>query len=227
MGITQYSLSEPTPITGILMVDDHDLVRLGLRTLVQSHTADFGKLARVYEARTLQEALDQYALHYQDIGLVLLDLHLPDSHGLSGLSIFIKRYPAARIVVLSGTNDPALMQQSLALGASNYLTKSGNLDNVVRYIRAIGLMGTSPADHATPTVPGDAANGRAVHRRAGEPIQITARQTEVLDAMLAGQSNRQIADLMHLSEGTVKNHVSTLLLLFGVRSRAQLISQLR
>jgi DNA-binding CsgD family transcriptional regulator len=68
---------------------------------------------------------------------------------------------------------------------------------------------------------------RVVRTATGEPLQLSARQAQVLDWILAGESNRQIADLAHLSEGTVKNHVSTLLLLFGVRSRAQLISQLR
>jgi DNA-binding CsgD family transcriptional regulator len=58
-------------------------------------------------------------------------------------------------------------------------------------------------------------------------VRLTARQAELLDWILIGKSNREIADLTHLSEGTVKNHVSTLLLLFGVRSRAQLISHLR
>lgn len=223
--------------TGMLVVDDHDLVRLGLRTLVQSHAASSGHTVQVFEARTLQEALVLYRDQQAAIGLVLLDLHLPDAHGLSGLVSFIERFPAARVVVLSGVSDPALVREAMARGASAYLAKSGDLQNVVRYIRSQGLLGQSRA----PSSDGTACEGldkddtdsaglrvvRVVRTAAGERLQLTARQSQVFDWILAGQSNRQIAEMAHLSEGTVKNHVSTLLLLFGVRSRAQLISQLR
>lgn len=223
--------------TGMLVVDDHDLVRLGLRTLVQSHAASSGHTVQVFEARTLQEALVLYRDQQAAIGLVLLDLHLPDAHGLSGLVSFIERFPAARVVVLSGASDPALVREAMARGASAYLAKSGDLQNVVRYIRSQGLLGQSGA----PSSDGTACEAldkddtdsaglrvvRVVRTAAGERLQLTARQSQVFDWILAGQSNRQIAEMAHLSEGTVKNHVSTLLLLFGVRSRAQLISQLR
>ena len=77
-------------------------------------------------------------------------------------------------------------------------------------------------------VDGDARlPGRTVHTLAGEAVRLTSRQANLLDGLLAGESNRQIAERLCLSEGTVKNHVSTLLLTFGVRSRAQLISALR
>lgn len=221
--------------TGMLVVDDHDLVRLGLRTLVQSHAASSGHEVQVFEARTLQEALARYRDQQAAIDLVLLDLHLPDAHGLSGLVTFIAQFPAARVVVLSGVSDPALVREAMARGASAFLAKSGDLQNVVSYIRSLGLLGQSGApSSAEAETPADDDNEpaglrivRTMRTSAGDRLQLTARQAQVLDSILAGQSNRQIADMAHLSEGTVKNHVSTLLLLFGVRSRAQLISQLR
>lgn len=219
----------------MLVVDDHDLVRLGLRTLVQSHAAACGRVVQVFEARTLQEALALYREQQAAIGLVLLDLHLPDAHGLSGLASFTLHFPAARVVVLSGVSDPALVREAMARGASAYLAKSGDLQHVVSYIRSLGLLGQSGAPSSgAAEAPADDDNEaaglrvvRIMRTSAGERLQLTARQAQVLDSILAGQSNRQIADIAHLSEGTVKNHVSTLLLLFGVRSRAQLISQLR
>ncbi|WP_296445211.1 response regulator transcription factor [Rhodoferax sp. UBA5149] len=218
----------------MLVVDDHDLVRLGLRTLVQSHAAASGRAVQVFEARTLQEALALYGDQQAAIGLVLLDLHLPDAHGLSGLSTFIAHFPAASVVVLSGVSDPALMREAMARGASAYLAKSGDLQQVVSYIRSQGLLnpsaglsGGASEPQAPPADDTEPVGLRVVRTALGESLQLTARQAQVLDWILAGQSNRQIADQAHLSEGTVKNHVSTLLLLFGVRSRAQLISQLR
>jgi DNA-binding NarL/FixJ family response regulator len=239
MGATLLNHAEALSPAGILVVDDHDLVRLGLHTLLQSHAASSGQEVQVFEARTLQGALAEYRKHEADIGLVLLDLQLPDAHGLSGLVSFIEHFPAARVVVLSGVNDPGLVREAKARGASAYLTKSGDLHQVVAYVRTQGLLDRRRGVLSTawagpeervgeyteeePTAP----VGRIVRTADGAGLQLTARQAQVLDWILAGQSNRQIAEMAHLSEGTVKNHVSTLLLLFGVRSRAQLISQLR
>jgi DNA-binding NarL/FixJ family response regulator len=224
---------------GLLVVDDHDLVRLGLQTLVQAYAADNHRAVKVFEARSLQEALALYAREQTAIDLVMLDLHLPDAHGLTGLTTFMSRFPAAPLVVLSGVNDPAMVREALAHGARAYLTKSGDLQNVVDYIRSLGLWRTPgqieiQAQGANRNAAGvseaQADAGRMVRpggNAALPAVRLTARQAELLDWILIGKSNREIADLTHLSEGTVKNHVSTLLLLFGVRSRAQLISHLR
>jgi len=218
----------------MLVVDDHELVRLGLRTLVQSYALSSGRTLPVFEACTLQQALGVYHQYQSDISLVLLDLHLPDAHGLSGLTTFVARFPAARVVVLSAVNDPALVREALATGASAYLTKSGDLQQVVGYIRSQGMLDQEDAfstagmlAQAPVQKVAEALSGRTMRTATGACLQLTARQGQVLDWILVGQSNRAIADMAGLSEGTVKNHVSTLLLLFGVRSRAQLISLLR
>ena len=236
----------PTPVpvdapkpAGLLVVDDHDLVRLGLQTLVQAYAADNHRAVKVFEARSLQEALVLYGQEQSAIDLVMLDLHLPDAHGLSGLTTFTARFPAAPVVVLSGVNDPAMVRDALAHGARAYLTKSGDLQNVVDYIRSLGLWRTpGQVESLRPAAASWQLNAAEAQADAGRwvrpggnatspAVRLTARQAELLDWILIGKSNREIADLTHLSEGTVKNHVSTLLLLFGVRSRAQLISHLR
>ncbi|MCJ0765860.1 response regulator transcription factor [Variovorax terrae] len=197
----------PTP--GILVVDDHELVRLGLRALLQSQSGS----TPVYEARSLADALELYGAHGAALHLVLLDLDLPDAQGLDALVRFRRAFPHSRVIVLSGTGSPALMQGALALGAQAFLPKSGHLSEVLRYVSDHDLAGPAPA----------------IDRAAAPSLQqqLTPRQVEILDWLLAGKSNKEIAQLSHLSEGTVKNHVSTLLLQFGMRSRAQLISGLR
>lgn len=220
-------MSHP-PQTGtatMLVVDDHDLVRLGLRTLAQAHAAEQGRDLVVLEARTLQEALSCYERVGADIGLVLLDLNLPDAHGLSGLSSFVQRFPDARVVVVSGNNDPAVMRDALTRGAQAYLPKSGDLQHVIAYVRSIGLLGLDGS--VAPPVPAWSDTLEPATRASGPYARLSERQTEILEWILAGRSNKEIADMAHLSEGTVKNHVSALLLHFGVRSRAQLISSLR
>lgn len=207
----------------MLVVDDHDLLRLGVRALVQAQANPSGEALEVLEAGNLADALAIYECAQDAIGLVLLDLALPDTQGLGGLANFHARYPAARIVVLSGTHDASLAQGALALGASAFLPKSADLSEVVSFIRACGLLDANAAI-GLPAAPRPPA-GFAVHTDATRQ-QLTPRQQEILQWVLEGKANKEIAQLANLSEGTVKNHVSTILLLFGMRSRAQLISKL-
>ena len=219
---------------GLLLVDDHELVRLGLQTLSLSLTRNTGQSMHVFEASTLEEALRLYSQHAPAISLVLLDLHLPDAFGLTGLKRFLERFPDAHIVVLSATCDPVMKRQALQDGAHDYLTKSGNLHEVVAYIRSLN---PPAAELHKPVIsrplPDDGGEDhgkttrRLVRASDGQVVHLTTRQAQVLDWILSGQSNREIAAQTCLSEGTVKNHVSALLLLVGVRSRAQLISLLR
>ena len=212
----------------ILVVDDHDLLRLGVCALVQAQATSSGASIEVFEAGNVADALALYETHQASIGLVLLDLALPDTHGLSGLAEFRLRFPAARIVVLSGTGNSTLAQGVLALGAAAFLPKSADLKEVVSFIRACGLLdpGTSGvAELPSPAVPKPLA-GYAEFAHASAWQELTPRQMQVLQWVLEGKANKEIAQLANLSEGTVKNHVSTILLLFGMRSRAQLISTL-
>lgn len=202
---------------GILVVDDHELVRLGLRALLLAETAS----VPVHEARSLADALRLYEFHISSHLLVLLDLDLPDSQGLDTLVRFRRAFPASRVVVLSGKDSHALMQGVMALGAQAFLPKTGHLGEVLRYVRDNDLV-AQPASQPAPAV-----SICATPVPAELQPQLNARQVEILDWVLSGKSNKEIAQLSHLTEGTVKNHVSTLLLLFGMRSRAQLISSLR
>ncbi|WP_377615105.1 response regulator [Ottowia flava] len=214
----------------LMVVDDHELVRLGLAALMAAQATD-GPTSDTLEACTLAEGLLVYAEHQHCITLVLLDLHLPDTHGLSGLREFMARFPAAPIAVLSGDSDPALRQQALQAGARAFLPKAGHLADVIAYLAAQGLVGPPAmplAESPCASSPYGARDAtRTIQTRDGERLRLTHRQAEMLDWVLAGQSNREIAGRAHLTEGTVKNHVSALLLIFGVRSRAQLISRLR
>jgi DNA-binding NarL/FixJ family response regulator len=148
--------------------------------------------------------------------VVFLDLGLPDAEGLSGLARFRSEFPSANIVVLSGDANPKTVEGALALGASGYITKTGDLSEVIQHIRAQGLLSET------------APTGSTNERGSITPVPgLTARQTQILGWVLEGKSNREISRLAFLAEGTVKNHVSTILLNFGVRSRAQLISSMR
>ncbi len=224
------SIPVSTRASAILIVDDHDLVRLGVRALLQAQASPHGPAVEVFEASSMAQALAVYERSQASIGLVLLDLALPDTRGLSGVSVFLQRYPQARVVALSGAGATALAQNAiaqsaLAQGASAFLPKSANLKEVVSFIRACGLLGRDVVDG----LPGTSRwVGRAPRRSAGGALSsLTGSQARVLQMILEGKSNKEIALLAELREGTVKNYVSTILLLFGVQSRAELISSLR
>lgn len=213
----------------ILVVDDHDLVRMGVRALLQANVS--ATPFEVLEAGDLAAALAIYEGRQDAIELVLLDLSLPDTKGLSGLMEFRARYPGARVVVLSEAGSTTLAQDALAqgamtLGALAFLPKSATLREVVSFIRACGLLGGDASVNSRlfhVPLPGDAVpplSSKAKHR-------MTRRQLQVLNWLLEGKTHQEIAVLADLSEGTVKNCVAGILLQFGVRSRSQLISSLR
>ncbi|TWO72536.1 response regulator transcription factor [Caenimonas sedimenti] len=197
------------------MVDDHELVRLGLRALLHARFAPTHTQLHVFEVRSLTSAMEVYGLNRDSIALVFLDLNLPDSDGLPGLAQFMRKFPKARVAVLSGMSDPATVDQAISLGADAFLRKSADLDDVIAYLESRGVF---PTQAAVPAAPRNEATPMA---------GLTQRQVQVLGLVLQGKSNREIADASELTEGTVKNHVSTILLHFGAKSRSQLISALR
>ena len=189
----------PRGRTAILVVDDHDLLRLGVCALVQAQATSSGAAIEVYEAGNVADALKLYEAHQDAIGLVLLDLALPDTHGLSGLAEFRLRYPEARIVVLSGTGNSTLAQGVLALGASAFLPKSADLKEVVSFIRACGLLDPDAAQSPPPAVP-KALTGYAEFAHASAWQELTPRQMQVLQWVLEGKANKEIAQLANLSQ---------------------------
>jgi DNA-binding NarL/FixJ family response regulator len=207
----------PNP-AGILIVDDHDLVRLGLRALIGSQTQRGTKPIQVFEVQTLATAIEVYRTNQASIGLVLLDLELSDSSGLQGLATFKILYPLAKVVVLSGESDERTVQKAVALGATAYLRKTADLSEVISHIRLYGLFNNPPGN------PPATQDEQISALQAGG---LRPRHSQILALLLQGRSNAEIGQLTCLAEGTVKNHVSAILLHFGVRSRSQLISTLR
>lgn len=224
------SLADSTRSSSILIVDDHDLVRLGVRALLQAQVSPNGPAVEVFEANSLEQALAVYERFQTSIGLVLLDLALPDTQGLSGVSDFLGRYPQARVVALSGAGTTSLAQSAIAqsaltLGACAFLPKSANLKEVVSFIRACGLLRGDVVDGLPNT---SRLIARTPHRSCNSALaSLSGSQMRVLQLILEGKTNKEIGQLTELREGTVKNYVSTILLLFGMRSRSQLISSLR
>ena len=205
----------------VLVVDDHHMMRLGLKSLSQA----CGELRLDWmEAGNLGDALDVFS-RQPDIDLVMLDLNLPDSKGLQGVRRFLAKYPQAQVAVFSATEDEFVVRQAFALGAVGFIPKSSSGNATLRLVESL-LVGAAVNDARTSSpapLELSGANGGAhsVHERTA---MLNPTQLRVLELVLAGMSNQEIALECHLALGTVKNTVSSIMLALDVHSRSHLIS---
>ncbi len=199
----------------ILIVDDHALVREGLRQVLKG----LGDDLEVLDAPSCQSAFELVRQH-ANLDLVLLDYHLPDMNGQEALNVFSIQHPELPIIMLSGFMNPVLMRQVLNKGAAAFLPKSGNSDELLSAIRLI-LAGDvySPPKATIPQASGMLG---APGTDAPAP-NFTPRQEEVLQLLLDGYANKEIGKMLSLSDETVKNHVSAILRGFEVSNRTQAV----
>jgi DNA-binding NarL/FixJ family response regulator len=213
-------LSLPAVRRRVLLVDDHELVRAGIRTLYQS--LDEIDIEWI-EAASLQEGLQAYERDGVPVDAVLLDLNLGDCKGLQGLRQFMAAHPAARVVVFSGTQDEFVVRQARAMGAIGYLPKGALMAEMRSTLRALLSDGPRNRGAATgslfPRFPSSAMYDRVA--------ELGPRHLEILELVLSGCSNQEISTSTQLSLGTVKNYVSSLLLALDVKSRSHMISLFR
>jgi DNA-binding NarL/FixJ family response regulator len=216
-----HDAASANPGRKVLLVDDHELVRLGVKT---SCAELFGMPIEWCEAQTLQDAIRVYG-DTPLIDAVLLDLNLPDCKGLQGLRLFLQAHPAARVAVFSGTQDEFVVRQARAMGAASYIGKASIAsqlqETLVNLLWPGGASGTARAAPAPlfPRMPASAMYDRVA--------ELGPRHLEILELVLSGCTNQEISQSTVLSLGTVKNYVSSLLLALDVRSRAHLISLFR
>lgn len=207
----------------VLLVDDHELVRVGVKT---TYGELLGLPIQWVEAATLADAIELYRQH-GDVDAVLLDLNLADCKGLQGLRLFLRAHPGARVAVFSGTQDEFVIRQARALGAVAYLGK-GAMTAETR--EALSALLAPPGAAGAPR---RAANAQALFPRLPRTAmydrvaELGPRHLEILELVLSGCTNQEISQSTQLSLGTVKNYVSSLLLALDVRSRSHLISLFR
>lgn len=212
---------DPAP-RRLLLVDDHELVRFGIRAL---HAEISGVPIDWVEAGSLQEAIARFGSD-GPFDAVLLDLNLPDCKGLQGLRQFLQAHPRARVAVFSATQDEFVVRQARALGACGYVGKGTMLtqlrDTLVTLLWPAGAPGNAAAASRNalfPRFPSSAMFDRVA--------ELGPRHLEILELVLSGCSNQEICNATGLSLGTVKNYVSSLLLALDVTSRSHMISLFR
>jgi DNA-binding NarL/FixJ family response regulator len=200
----------------VAIADDQTLVRQGIRSLLQVS----GELEVVAEATDGVEALA--VVEAGGVDVLLLDLRMPRLDGIGVLEALAGR-DAPPVLVLTTFDDDELALNALRAGARGYLLKDVTLDQLVGAIRTVAAGGTLLQPALTDRLL------RAVSERGTDvtgiprPDPLTDRELDTLRLVAAGYSNREIASALHLAPGTVKNHVSNVLLKLGVRDRTRAV----
>lgn len=202
--------------TSLLIADDHPLFRAALRQAAQDAV---GSTLLLHEAGTLEEVLATLDAT-PDIDLVLLDLHMPGSHGLAGLAAVRAQYPGVAVVVVSANEDPRVVRRALDHGAAGYLPKSSGLDELRKAILTVmDCAQWLPANLRAAVLHADSEPEDAA--LAARLASLSPQQFRVLTLVADGLLNKQIADRLQVQERTVKAHLSAIFERLGVRNRTQ------
>jgi len=188
----------------LVLVDDHQVVRLGIRALLESEP----DITVVGEAATAAEAIQVVGRLHPDI--VLMDIRLPDQSGIAACQQVRQRWPAVQVLMLTSFADEDLVLEAISAGAAGYVLKQVGTDDLLRAVRAVGH-GDAALD---PSVTRQllARVRRAEHEAHGAAFHdLSERELTVLALVAEGKTNAEIAEALILSDKTVRNHVSTIL----------------
>ena len=203
----------------ILLVDDHDLFREGLKFLlpVLDDSLEF------VEASDFDSALD--VCGDLQIDLILLDYHIPGVVGMNGLIHFRSRFESARLVVVSGEEDPKVIHSAIENGASGYIPKSSSREELETALKLVLSGGTYlPPSNIDSTALFSGGNG-SEYLPASEELnsQLSPRQYQVLMKAIQGKANKVIAKELSISDQTVKTHLSHSFRILGVKNRTEAV----
>ena len=208
---------------GLLIVDDHPVVRDGLRGMFDGDPQFrvLGEAATGVEAVTVAEAVRP--------DVILMDLRMPGVDGATATAQVRQRLPGTQVLVLTTYSDEAAILAALRAGALGYLTKDASAEQIEAAVRAVyaGQTHLDPAVQASlvATVTAQAPGvGVEEPGRAGPPpAGLTSREAEVLTLLASGLSNAEIAQRLFLSNATVKTHINRIFAKTGARDRAQAV----
>jgi two-component system, NarL family, response regulator len=198
---------QPAAEIRVLIVDDHLVVRMGLRSMIQSEAG----MTVVGEASNGHEALEKYRAG--NVNLVLMDLRMPRVGGVEATAAIRKHDPQARILVLTTYDGDENIYRALQAGALGYLLKDMPREDFVAAVQKV-----AQGEYYIP----QQVAARLAQRLPAQDL--SHREMDVLKLIVQGRSNKEIADRLGLSESTIKNHVNGLLAKLHVQDRTQAVT---
>ena len=193
----------------LMIVDDHSIVRQGLRAIIRVSPG----LELAGEAGGGREAIELAATQHPDV--ILMDLVMPETDGVAAIAAIKRAQPGVRVIALTTFADADLVLGAVQAGADGYLLKDVDVQELARAIHTVHS--GQPYLHPEAT-----RHLLQATSRPGQPAErLTGREQEVLALVARGQTNRQIADALKISEKTVSVHVSNVLSKLGMASRTQ------
>jgi two-component system response regulator DevR len=198
----------------ILLVDDHEVVRVGVRALIENQPG----MEVVGEATTVREAVSQTEQLAPDV--VVLDIRLPGGDGLDACRQIKARRPDTRIIILTSFPDDEVLYDAIAAGAEGYVLKQIGSDDLIHALERVG-QGESLLDPTlTARVFAKVREARQ-QERAHAFADLTEQEMQILAHVAEGETNREIGAALQLSEKTVRNYISIILSKLNLSSRAQ------
>ena len=196
----------------VLLVDDHEVVRRGLRALLEAQDG----IEVVGEVDTVADVVRQVGFNAPDV--VVMDVRLPDGSGVEATRRVRQRFPDVAVLILSSFADEEALMSSIEAGASGYLLKRIDTEAIVNAVRAVGA-GESLLDPAMTEKL--FTNLRDADHDDDLISKLSGQERRILTRLAEGKTNREIANEMYLAEKTVKNYVSNLLAKMGMARRSE------
>lgn len=210
----------------LLLVEDQEIVRRGLKTLLETKP-DLSVIGEAADGQQAIDLLEQLHAEAAPPDVILMDIRMPGMDGVTASERICQRFPESKILVLTTFDDTRYVTEALRVGAKGYVLKdtpSAELAEIVRAIhrgytqfgpgifeKVIAILQETEANQP-PDKPAELPPGM---------IDLTNREREVLCLIAVGCSNKEIAQTLFLSEGTVRNHISHILTRLNLRDRTQ------
>jgi two-component system, NarL family, response regulator DevR len=198
----------------VLLVDDHEVVRLGLKALLERHP----QFDVIGEASNAREALEIVGNYHPDV--VVMDIRLPGTSGIEACEEITNRYPETRVIMLTSYAEDEMLFSAIRAGASGYMLKQIGGEDLVRALEAVGR-GEALLDPAVTQRVFQEVRRAVKEEEASAFAHLSQQEKHVLLLVSEGKTNREIAKALFLGEGTVRNYVSSILSKLGVNNRAE------
>ena len=198
----------------VLLVEDQAIVRQGLKVILQQDE----NITVTHEAENGQEALSILQKHIIDF--VMMDVRMPIMNGIEATRLIKQQWPTIKVLILTTFNDDEYAMQALKEGANGFLLKTADSTKLLDAVHSCMKGGLTIHDEvATKVMP------RLLHRSKDEPtidVLLSPRELAITKLVGEGRTNKEIAENLFLSVGTVKNHLTQILQKSGLRDRTQL-----